>query len=144
MQREPLCEASRAELRRRIDEVTPGTAALRVLLFILAAERVADERTSMALRNLSRLRGLSKPPIGEIKRLVREQDTLLRFDLDSAMAAAVTVLREANCDTLLGDIQRVATSAGPLEGETLKRFEQLRRWRPRASPTACSLHPRSL
>ena len=62
VQRETYCEACRARLRRQIMETTPEAAALRALLFILAAEKAADERTCIALRNLSRLRALHKPP----------------------------------------------------------------------------------
>jgi Protein of unknown function (DUF3141) len=127
VQHEAHCEACRARLRRQIDETTPEAAALRTLLFILTAEKAADERTCIALRNLSRVRALHKQPIGAIKRLVREQDALLRFDMENAMAAAAAVLREVDRGTILGDIRRVATAAGPLEGETLTRFEQLQR-----------------
>jgi Protein of unknown function (DUF3141) len=127
VQREAHCEACRARLRRQIHETTPDAAALRALLFILTAEKAADERTCIALRNLSRLRALHKPPIGDIKRLVREQDALLRFDMENAMAVAAAVLREVGTGTLLDDIRRVATAAGPLEGETRTRFEQLQR-----------------
>jgi hypothetical protein len=125
VQREAYCEVCRARLRRQINEVTPETAALRALLFILAAEKAVDERTGNALRNLSRLRALHKPPIGDIKRHVREQDALLRFDMEKAMATATAVLREVGTGSLLDDIQRVVTAAGPLEGETLTRFERL-------------------
>jgi len=114
-------------LRRQIHQTTPEAAALRALLFILAAEKAADERTCSALRNLRRLRALHKPPIGDIKRLVREQDALLRFDMENAMAAAGAGLRGAGTATLLDDIRSVVTAAGPLEGETLMRFERLQR-----------------
>ena len=126
-QREAHRDACRARLRRQIDETTPEAAALRVLLFILSADKAADERTCIALRNLSRLRALHKPSIGDIKRLVREQDALLRFDMKNAMAATAAVLREVGTGTLLDDIRRVVTAAGPLEGETLTRFEKLQR-----------------
>jgi len=126
-QREAHCEACRAKLRRRIQETTPEAAALRALLFILTAEKAADERTCIALRNLSRLRALDKPAIDDIKRRVREQDALLRFDMENAMAAAAAVLREMGTGTLLDDIRCVVTAAGPLEGETRMRFERLQR-----------------
>jgi hypothetical protein len=45
--------------------------------------------------------------------------------MENAMAAAAAVLRKTGADTLLDDIRRVVTAAGPLEGETLTRFERL-------------------
>jgi hypothetical protein len=114
-------------LRRRIHETTPEAAAVRALLFILTAEKAADERTCVALRNLGRLRALHKPPISDVKRLVREQDALLRFDIENAMAAAAAVLRDGGTGTLLEDIRCAVTAAGPLEDETRMRFERLQR-----------------
>jgi hypothetical protein len=43
------------------------------------------------------------------------------------MAAAAAVLREGGTGTLLEDIRCVVTAAGPLEEETLMRFERLQR-----------------
>jgi Protein of unknown function (DUF3141) len=126
VQHEAHCEACRARLRRQIYEITPETAVLRALLFVLTAEKAVDERTGIALRNLSRLRELHQQPIGDIKRHVREQDALLRFDMENAMAVAAAVLSELGTDTLIEEIRGVATAAGPLEGETLIRFERLR------------------
>jgi Protein of unknown function (DUF3141) len=126
-QREARREACHARLRRQIDEVTSETAFLRALLFILTAENRVDERSFVALQNLRRVRGRRKHPIGDVKRHVREQTALLRFDAEDAITAAAAALREVGPGTLLDDVQDIVTAAGPLEGEPLKRFERLQR-----------------
>jgi hypothetical protein len=105
-----------AELRGRIDEGGLDQAALRALIYIGLAERVADERTFNMLQRIREERG-GGVELATFKHVLRDQFLMLLLDPEGALAALPKLLENASAAEIrpmLEDVRRVATAGGAL------------------------------
>lgn len=118
-----------AELEAQIDKGGPGEAALRAILYVGLADRVADERAFATLRQLAAEEG-DDLDLAALKTAVRKQYLMLHIDPERALATIPTLLaRGGGADgDLLDKIRRVVLAGGePGEAgrERLARIEAL-------------------
>ena len=107
-----------AELRARIAEGGLGEAALRALVYVGLAERMADERTFNMLRRIREERG-GKVGLATFKQALRDQFLMLLLDPQGALAALPKLLENASAAEIrpmLEDVRRVVTAGGDLSG----------------------------
>jgi hypothetical protein len=114
-----------AELRSHIAEGGLGEAALRALVYVGLAERVADERAFNMLQRIRDERG-GKVDLATFKQALRDQFLMLLLDPQGALAALPKLLESASAAAIrpmLDDVRRVATAGGALNTHEQARLE---------------------
>ncbi|MBS7539845.1 DUF3141 domain-containing protein [Ancylobacter lacus] len=116
--------ARRETLAAEARALTPRTAALRAMIYILAGQQRVDERVFAVLRNLHRDRlEFHDATLAGFKDNVRRQSLMLRLDREAAMADVARVLASEPPAVGIEELKAIVTAPGPLEGEALARFE---------------------
>ncbi len=124
--------ARRDGLAAEARDLTPRTAALRAMLYILAGQQRVDERVFAVLRNLHRDRPeFRDATLAGFKDNVRRQSLMLRLDRAAAVADVARVLASEPPAIGIEELRAIVTAPGPLEGEALARFEQVAGMYPR-------------
>ncbi|KFC75413.1 Poly(3-hydroxyalkanoate) synthetase [Bosea sp. LC85] len=119
-------EAGRSDLGQRVGGISAKIAILRAVMYVLAARGGIDERIFAVLRRLhGKHHKLDGMTLQQFKLNVREQFFMLRFDREAAVAAIATALRAEAPHISHEEFHDILTAAGPLEGETLARFERI-------------------
>jgi hypothetical protein len=118
-----------AGLRARIGEGGLREAALRAILYVRLAERVADERSFNLLRLMRAERG-GELELAAFKELVRDQFLMLVLDPEEALASLPRLLGDASAARIreaLDGVGRLVTAGGALGADAAARLAAVER-----------------
>ena len=117
------------ELRDGMDKGGPREAVIRSIIYVRMPENAPDERAFAALNRI-RKEHATDMPLSDLKRLMREQCSMLLIDESRALETIPALLKghEENASQLLEAIRAVVTAKGQLSEPLKKRMARIEQY----------------